>query len=54
VKIVSGILMAFDHGNIADLALLDCSADFDKVDQDIILRKLNEWFGVSDTRLCSG
>jgi hypothetical protein len=50
-KIVSDILMAFDHGDIAALALLDCSAFFDTVDHDILLRKLSESFGVGDTAL---
>ena len=43
--------MAFDHGDIAALALLDCSAAFNTVDHDILLRKLSESFGVGDTAL---
>jgi len=54
MKIVSDILVAFDHGDIAALALLDCSATFDTVDHDILLRKLSESFGVDDTALYSG
>jgi len=49
VKIVSDILMAFDHGDITSLALLYCSAAFDTVHHDILLRKLSESFGVDDT-----
>jgi hypothetical protein len=45
-KVVSDILMSLDHGDIAALALLDCSAAFDTVDHDILLRKFNESFGV--------
>jgi hypothetical protein len=45
-KVVSDILMSLDHGDIAALALLDYSAAFDTVDHDILLRKLNESFGV--------
>jgi len=41
-KIVSDILMAFDLGDIAALALLDCSAAFNSLDRDILLCKLNE------------
>jgi len=51
VKIISDILMAFNHGVIAALALLDCSAAFDTVDHGILLRKLSESFGVNDTTL---
>jgi len=43
--------MAFDYGDIAALALLDCSVAFDTVDHDILLRKLSESFGVDDTAL---
>jgi len=45
-KIVSDILMAFDHGDIAALTLLDCSGSID-----ILLLKLSESFGVNDTAL---
>ena len=50
-KVVSDILMAFDHGDIAALALLDCSAAFDPVDHNILLRKLRESFGINGTAL---
>jgi len=43
--------MAFDHGDIAALALLDCWAVFDSVNHDILLRKLSESFGVDDATL---
>ena len=50
-KVVSDILMAFDHGDIAALALLDCSAAFYTVDHDILLCKLNNSFGVGGAAL---
>jgi len=50
-KIVSDILLAFDHGGIATLALLNCSAAFDNVDYDILLGKLSESFRESDIAL---
>jgi len=49
LKITSDILMAFDHSDIAALALLDCSAAFYTLDDDILLRILSESFGVDDT-----
>ena len=50
-KVVSDILMAFDHGDIAALPLLDCSEAFDTVDHCILLRELKESFGVNGTAL---
>jgi Reverse transcriptase (RNA-dependent DNA polymerase) len=41
VKVLSDILTAIDHGDMAALALLDCSVAFDTVDHDILLRKLS-------------
>jgi Reverse transcriptase (RNA-dependent DNA polymerase) len=45
-KVLSDILTALDHADTAALALLDCSAAFDTVDHDILLRKLSESFDI--------
>ena len=38
LKVLSDILTAVDNGDLAMLALLDLSAAFDSVDQEILLR----------------
>ena len=43
-KVLYDILIAIDRGNIAALALLDCSAVFDTVDHNILLHELGESF----------
>jgi Reverse transcriptase (RNA-dependent DNA polymerase) len=45
-KVLSDILTAINHADTAALALLDCSAAFDTVDHDILLRTLSESFDV--------
>ena len=50
-KVLSDILMAIDSGNIALLSLLDLSAAFDTVDHEILLRRLNQSFGLTSTVL---
>jgi Reverse transcriptase (RNA-dependent DNA polymerase) len=45
-NVLSDILTVTDHGDFAALALFDCSAAFDAVDHDILLRKLSESFSV--------
>jgi hypothetical protein len=45
------ILTAIDHGDLAALAPLDCSAAFDTVNHDILLRLLSESFDVGGTVL---
>jgi hypothetical protein len=46
--VVSDTLVAFDHDDIAALALLNCTVAFD---HNILLRKLREFFGVNGAPL---
>jgi len=45
-KVLSDILTALDSGNLAVLALLDLSAAFDTVDHNILLRRLQNCYGI--------
>ena len=49
--ILSDILDALDHGDLAVLTLLDLSAAFDTVDHTTLLRLLQTTFGITDTVL---
>ena len=49
---LSDILQADDSGDLAALVLLDLSAAFDTVDHSILLERLQQTFGISDTALC--
>jgi len=42
------ILQAVDRGDPAALVLLDLSAGFDTVDHSILLKRLQQTFGISD------
>jgi hypothetical protein len=46
LKVLSDILLAVDAGDLAMLALLDMSAAFDTVDHDILLRRLQQSYGL--------
>jgi len=50
-KVLSDILMALDSGDLALLSLLDLSAAFDTVDHNILLRRLQQSFGLTSAVL---
>ena len=50
-KIHNDILASMDAGKVTELTLLDLSAAFDTVDHTILLRRLNDWFGVTGKAL---
>jgi len=52
LPVLSDILQAVDRGDLAALVLLDLSAAFDTVDHSILLERLQQTFGISDTALC--
>ena len=45
--IQNDILSAQDRGELTALSLLDLSAAFDRIDHDLLLSRLTEWFGTS-------
>jgi len=60
VKVLADILLAVDSGKLAGLALLDSSAAFDTVDQDVLLQPLQisygtggvAWIGCGSAHTC--
>ena len=48
LRVLSDILLAVDHGDVAALILLDLSAAFDTVDYEISLQRLQTTYGISD------
>ena len=51
LKIHNNILASMDDGKVTVLTLLHLSATFDTIDYTILLRRLDEWFGVSGKAL---
>ena len=49
LRVLSDILQAVDRGDVAALILLDLSAAFDTVDNDILLQRLQLSFGIDGT-----
>ena len=50
-KIHNDILSSMDDGRVTTLTLLDISAAFDTIDHTILLRRLDDWFGVTGKAL---
>jgi len=51
LRVWSDILMAADQRQVTLLALLDMSAAFDCVDHDLLLQRLQIYFGLSNAPL---
>ena len=51
LKIHNDILASMDAGRVTALTLLDLSAVFDAIDHIILLRRLDDWFGVTGKAL---
>ena len=51
LKIHNDVLIAMDKGRVTALTLLDLSAAFDTIDHDILLNRLENWFGITGTAL---
>jgi len=49
LRVLSDILQAVDHGDVAVLVLLDLSAAFDTVDHEILLQRMHVSYGFGDT-----
>jgi len=52
LEVLSDILQAVDHGELATLVFLELTAAFDMVDHFILLECLQQTFGIADTALC--
>ena len=48
---IHNILTSMDAGKVTALTLLDLSAAFDTIDHTILLRRVDDWFGVTGKAL---
>ena len=51
LKIHSDIPASMEAGSVTSLTLLDLSAAFDTIDHTILLRRVDDWFGVTGKAL---
>ena len=51
LKVLNDLLLSLDKGNVSVVALLDLSAAFDTIDHSLLLKRLENVFGVCDTAL---
>ena len=51
LRVQNDILVSLDSGHSTALLLLDLSAAFDTIDHNILLHRLQHWFGISSTAL---
>jgi hypothetical protein len=51
LRIFSDLVAKLDAGNVSLMALLDLSAAFDTVDHNILARRLEKDFGITDSAL---
>ena len=51
VKVTNDLLLASDSGLVSVFVLLDLSAGFDTIDQNIVIQRLEHVFGIRGTAL---
>jgi len=51
LKVHKDIALNMETGKVTALTLLDLSAAFDTIDYSVLLDRLCDWYGISDTAL---